>query len=171
MVDQPGVRVHPSPYFALTSPPLTYTLSEKLHASDLRALSPSSSLATRLQDSPSSMQLPYVRFPPAPAHHTTPAPPLQDFVNKLAALCGAQSQRFAFPTTFESSLSSSSQPSSKHVLWMSMPAVTKSAGARKRSVAEHGTYAMLLASAQSYSTTQEKLTGQIWLPARGPPCD
>ncbi|KAH9172143.1 hypothetical protein EDB89DRAFT_999286 [Lactarius sanguifluus] len=34
-----------------------------LHASDLRSLSPESFAAARLQDSPSSSQLPYVCFP------------------------------------------------------------------------------------------------------------
>ncbi|KAI0276918.1 hypothetical protein BGY98DRAFT_1097829 [Russula aff. rugulosa BPL654] len=66
-----------------------------LHASDLRSLSPSSSLTTRLQDSPSSIQLPYVRFPPSSslANYS----PLQDLADKLAVLCGAQ--HLALPST------------------------------------------------------------------------
>jgi hypothetical protein len=120
------------------------------------------------------MQLPYVRFPHQPAHHNT-APPLQDFVNKLAALCGAQHQRLAFPTPPESSephsssssSSSSSWPDSKHVLWMSMPAVTESAGARKRSVAEHGTCATYIhAHDHTLPQPKKKLTGHILLFAR-----
>jgi hypothetical protein len=70
------------------NPILIYSCYSQLHASDLRSLSPSSSLATRLQDSPSSIQLPYVRFPPSGtlANYS----PLQDLADKLAGLCGAQ---------------------------------------------------------------------------------
>jgi hypothetical protein len=131
-------------------PPLTHT--KKLHASDLRALSPSSSLAIRLQDSPSSLQLPYVRFPTP--HRTNPnSSPLQELADKLAALCDAQRFLSPFPPP--------SGPGSKHVLWVSLPAVTESAGARKRSVAEHGAHH----SYSLYTHQKKKLTGLLfWLP-------
>ncbi|KAI0302961.1 hypothetical protein BC826DRAFT_1089447 [Russula brevipes] len=104
-----------------------------LHASDLRSLSPSSSLAARLQDAPSSLQLPYVRFP---APHQAPAAPLQDLADKVATLCGAQ--RIAVPIGANDFDPSSSRPApEKHVLSLSLPAVTESAAARKRSIAEH----------------------------------
>jgi hypothetical protein len=62
LVDQPGVRVYHSSTLQL---PFWLThLPISLHASDLRSLSPASFLATRLQDSPSTAQLPYVRFEP-----------------------------------------------------------------------------------------------------------
>ncbi|KAI0250543.1 hypothetical protein BJV78DRAFT_1283154 [Lactifluus subvellereus] len=105
-----------------------------LHSSDLRALSPSSAIATRLQDSPSSVQLPYVR--PAPATDS-----LKHLADKIAQLCGAQRLTFsvgaaaAAAAATEKTLDSGS--GSKHVLCLSMPAVTGSASARKRSVAEH----------------------------------
>ncbi|KAF8489372.1 hypothetical protein F5888DRAFT_1201376 [Russula emetica] len=106
-----------------------------LHASDLRSLSPSSSLATRLQDSPSSIQLPYVRFPPSSslANYS----PLQDLADKLAGLCGAQ--HLALPLDNVAVDLTPSSETSKRVLSLSMPALTENAGARKRSVTEHET--------------------------------
>ncbi|KAN0124399.1 hypothetical protein V8E52_002048 [Russula decolorans] len=103
-----------------------------LHASDLRSLSPSSSLATRLQDSPSSIQLPYVRFPPSSslANYS----PLQDLADKLAGLCGAQ--RLALPLDNAAVDLAPSSETFKRVFSLSMPALTETAGARKRSVAE-----------------------------------
>ncbi|KAH9978218.1 hypothetical protein BGW80DRAFT_1435790 [Lactifluus volemus] len=100
-----------------------------LHASDLRALAPSSTIATRLQDSPSSVQLPYVL--PAPG-----ADSIHHLADKLAQRCGAQ--RVNLPIAAANSAAAETLDSgSKHVLCMSMPAVTESAGARKRSVVEH----------------------------------
>ena len=84
----------PPHFFGRTEKPtFIYSCYSQLHASDLRSLSPSSSLATRLQDSPSSIQLPYVRLPPSSslANYS----PLQDLADKLAGLCGAQ--RLALP--------------------------------------------------------------------------
>jgi hypothetical protein len=152
-----------SPHFLgrLEKPTLIYSWYSQLHASDLRSLSPSSSLATRLQDSPSSIQLPYVRFPPSSslANYS----PLQDLADKLAGLCGAQ--RLALPLdnaavdlapsseTFVSFPSLSScyvlffpKPGSrfKRVFSLSMPALTETAGARKRSVAELGACIFIL---------------------------
>jgi len=111
-----------------------------LHASDLRSLSPSSSLAMRLQDSPSAAQLPYVRLPPP-----NPLASLQGFADKLASLCGAQ--RLTLPlvnaATADLAPHSSSPSFSEHgsrpkrVFSLSVPALTETAGARKRSVAEH----------------------------------
>jgi hypothetical protein len=114
--------------------------SLKLHASDLRALSPSSAIATRVQDSPSSVQLPYVRLVPG-------ADSSQRLADKIAQLCGAQ--HFDFPIGAPASAAAAAAAAattetldsgSKHVLCLSMPAVTESAGARKRSVAEHGAH-------------------------------
>jgi hypothetical protein len=122
LVDQPGVRVHHnSTLHWPTYPPI------QLHASDLRSLSPASFLATRLQDSPSTAQLPYVRFAPQ-------GNALHDLADLVTQRCGAQRLSFpvgAGPENLESS-------SGKHVLCLSMPAVTEAAGARRRSVAEHG---------------------------------
>ncbi|KAI9466595.1 hypothetical protein BJY52DRAFT_2353 [Lactarius psammicola] len=97
-----------------------------LHASDLRSLSPASFVATRLQDSPSTAQLPYVRFPPQ-------GNTLQDLADRVTQRCGAQRLSFpvgAGPESLESG-------SGKHVLCLSMPAITEAAGARRRSVTEH----------------------------------
>jgi hypothetical protein len=97
-----------------------------LHASDLRSLSPASFVAMHLQDSPSTAQLPYVRFPPQ-------GNSLQDLANLVTQHCGAR--RLSFPVgAGPESLDSAS---GKHVLCLSMPAVTETAGARRRSVAEH----------------------------------
>ncbi|KAH9007261.1 hypothetical protein EDB86DRAFT_2782648, partial [Lactarius hatsudake] len=54
----------------------------QLHAYDLRSLSPESFVATRLQDSPSPSQLPYVCFP----HQGNS---LQDLAGRVAQHCGA----------------------------------------------------------------------------------
>ncbi|KAH9052573.1 hypothetical protein EDB87DRAFT_1657790 [Lactarius vividus] len=78
-----------------------------LHASDLRSLSPESFVATRLQDSPSSSQLPY--------------------------RCGAQ--RLSFPVG-EGPEDLKPGPG-KHVLSLSMPEITENAGARRDFVTEH----------------------------------
>lgn len=88
------------------------------------------------------MQLPYVRFPPT---RKADASPLQELANKVAKLCGAQ--YLALPIgnvaavppsdTFDPSSTSRPEPE-RVVLSLSMPPVTESAGARKRSVAEHG---------------------------------
>jgi hypothetical protein len=108
IVDHPGVssNIIPSllPYYFLFRLKKSLILNSysKLHASDLRSLSPSSSLATHLQDSPSSLQLPYVRLPPANSNF------LQDLADKLAGLCGAQ--RLALPLD---SVAASLTPSSK----------------------------------------------------------
>ncbi|KAI0269402.1 hypothetical protein BC834DRAFT_866123 [Gloeopeniophorella convolvens] len=96
-----------------------------LHASDLRSLASSSSIAMRLQDSPSSIQLPY-------AHLSPSAESMQDLAAAVAQRCGAQ--QLAFPVGAGPAEVASG---SKHVVCMSMPAVTESAGARKRAVAEH----------------------------------
>ncbi|KAN0140137.1 hypothetical protein V8E53_002033 [Lactarius tabidus] len=97
-----------------------------LHASDLRSLSPASFVATRLQDSPSAVQLPYVRFSP---HGNA----IQDLADRVTQRCGAQ--RLSFPV---GAGPESLEPSSgKHVLCLSMPAVTEAAGPRRRSVTEH----------------------------------
>jgi hypothetical protein len=131
-------------------PTLNVPLHLKLHASDLRALATSSAIAVRLQDSPSSIQLPYVRSAPG-------ADSIQHLADNVAQRCGAQ--RFDFPigasalaaateTTFDSG--------SKHVLCLSMPVLTESAGARKRSVAEHGAYYSL--SLRSLPNTRYELT-------------
>ncbi|KAI0301936.1 hypothetical protein B0F90DRAFT_1810010 [Multifurca ochricompacta] len=97
-----------------------------LHASDLRTLSPSSYIAMRLHDSPSSLQLPYVRSTPDATN------PIQDLASKVAQRCG--SQRLSFPI---GTVPDTLDLESKHVLSLTMPALVESAGARKRSVAEH----------------------------------
>ncbi|KAI9507201.1 hypothetical protein F5148DRAFT_147344 [Russula earlei] len=101
----------------------------RLHASDLRSLPPSSSLATRLQDSPSSIQFPYVRFP---LPKQSDPSPFQELADKVAVLCDAQPLSSPIGDTV-----SSSERGTVRVLQLSMPAVTESAGARKRSVADH----------------------------------
>ncbi|THH18288.1 hypothetical protein EW146_g2661 [Bondarzewia mesenterica] len=53
-----------------------------LHASDLRALSPSSPLTTLISRSPSSIQLPYVR-------HTTDSS-IHDFADSVSTRCGSR---------------------------------------------------------------------------------
>ena len=102
IVDHPGVRSNSNKTCLSSSPPhflgrplkktayLTYIICaySQLHASDLRSLSPSSALASHLQDSPSSLQLPYVRFPPP--NTLANYSPLHDLADKLAGLCGAQ---------------------------------------------------------------------------------
>lgn len=143
---------------------LVYTASRrlyisKLHASDLRALAPSSTIATRLLDSPSSVQLPYVL--PAPG-----ADSIHHIADKLAQLCGAQ--RFNLPIVAANSAATETFDSgAKHVLCLSMPAVTESAGARKRSVVEHGAH--LLASPLQY-TCYDMKTDPDHVP-RSPSCD
>ncbi|KAH9963334.1 hypothetical protein BC827DRAFT_1194963 [Russula dissimulans] len=109
-----------------------------LHASDLRSLSPSSFLATRLQDSPSSIQLPYVRLP---LPHEADPSPLQELAEKVSVFCNAQHLSFHVSDAdtdlpFEA-IDFSPGHGPKRVLRLLMPAVTESAGARKRSVADH----------------------------------
>ncbi|KAH9037644.1 hypothetical protein EDB85DRAFT_590681 [Lactarius pseudohatsudake] len=96
-----------------------------LHASDLRFLSPESFVATRLQDSPSSSQLPYVRFP----HQGNS---LQDLADRVTQHCGAQ--RLSFPV---GEGPEDLESDGKHVLSLSMPEITENAGARRDFVAEH----------------------------------
>jgi len=75
------------------------------------------------------MQLPYVRFPPPNSNSS----PLQGLADKLAVLCGAQ--RLALPLDNAAALAPSETP--KRIISWSMPALTETAGARKRSVEEH----------------------------------
>jgi len=80
-----------------------------------------------------------VRFP---LPHQADLSPLQELAEKVAVFCDAQ--RLAFPVgDAEMGLPSEAIDFSpghgpKRVLRLSMPAVTESAGARKRSVAGHG---------------------------------
>ncbi|KAH9172145.1 hypothetical protein EDB89DRAFT_999269 [Lactarius sanguifluus] len=97
-----------------------------LHASDLRSLSPESFVATRLQDSPSSSQLPYVRFP----HQGNS---LQDLADRVVQHCGAQ--RLSFPVGEGPEVLEPGP--GKHVLSLSMPEITEIAGARRDFVTEH----------------------------------
>jgi hypothetical protein len=69
-----------------------------------------------------------VRFPPQ-------GNSLQDLANLVTQHCGAQHLSFPVGAGPESLDSGSGN---KHVLCLSMPAVTEAAGARRRSVAEHG---------------------------------
>ena len=91
------------------------------------------------------MQLPYVRLPP-PNPLANPSS-LQGFADKLASLCGTQRLTLPLDNAATAALapssdpySSSSEPGSKpkRVLSLSVPPLTETAGARRRSVAEHG---------------------------------
>ncbi|KAH9065088.1 hypothetical protein EDB83DRAFT_2381831, partial [Lactarius deliciosus] len=63
-------------------------LVDRLHASGLRSLSPESFVATRLKDSPSPSQLPYVRFP----HQGNS---LQDLTSRVMQQIAACAPRFS----------------------------------------------------------------------------
>ena len=70
---------------------------------------------------------------------------LQNLAYRVMQRCGAQ--RLSFPVgAVPENLDSSS---GKHVLCLSMPAVTETAGARRRSVSEHGASYLTLPSALS----------------------
>ncbi|TFY73830.1 hypothetical protein EWM64_g10182 [Hericium alpestre] len=80
-----------------------------LHASDLRTLSPTSPLTTLLHNSPSSVQLPYVK-------RAEGAPSIQDIAELVSKRCGSRALNFMAGqggVTYEKG--------SKHVMCVSMP--------------------------------------------------
>ena len=88
---------------------------------------------------------------------------LQDLADLVTERCGAQRLSFpvgAGPESLESS-------SGKHVLCLSMPAVTESAGARRRSVAEHGASIILFLTCMpkirrlTYITQEVRLASEL----------
>lgn len=101
----------------------------QLHASDLRLLSSSSSLARRIDEAPSSIELPYVL--------NDGDNPLLDVANIVARRCGSRIVS-ASPEEIHPHLDGTESSTKKHVLCMGMPAVEGTAGYRKHMMVEHG---------------------------------
>jgi hypothetical protein len=62
---------------------------------------------------------------------------LQELADKLAGLCGAQRLALSLDNVASAAALAPSSETPKRVLSLSMPTLTETAGARKRSVAEH----------------------------------
>ncbi|KAI0082878.1 hypothetical protein K474DRAFT_1655066 [Panus rudis PR-1116 ss-1] len=100
-----------------------------LHASDLRSLSPHSSLSTLLSSAPSSLQLPYV-----PAHSFNAADRIPELAAAVASRCGSKLIQSA-PGRVHENIESDKD---KHVVCLNMPHMEVAKGSsRKAAMAEH----------------------------------
>ena len=98
----------------------------QLHASDLRNLPPTSSLAQTLNTAASTLELPYV---PRSASN-----PFSNLAGAVAERCGAR-----VITHFPGQADGIVSGKEKHVVCMEMPPLDGFEGAdRKKAVAEHG---------------------------------
>ena len=99
----------------------------QLHASDLRVLSPDSSLSSSISRASSSLQLPYV-----PMKRENPFP---DFAEVISRKCGSKIVHTA-PGGLSGSVQ---QDGDKHVVCMSMPPLAESEGSHRMNLlGEHG---------------------------------
>ena len=123
LVDQPGVS-HTSSRRPLATQPRARTHAQ-LHASDLRALSPSSPLTTLLSRSPSSVQLPYIP--------RTAGSSVHDLADRISSRCGSR-----VLSSMPGQGGVAAVRGAKHVVCLSMMDLQGTAGRRKAVVADHG---------------------------------
>ncbi|ETW84406.1 hypothetical protein HETIRDRAFT_313450 [Heterobasidion irregulare TC 32-1] len=95
-----------------------------LHASDLRALSPSSPLTTLLSRSPSSVQLPYIS--------RTAGSSVHDLADRISSRCGSR-----VLSSMPGQGGVAAVRGAKHVVCLSMMDLQGTAGRRKAVVADH----------------------------------
>lgn len=106
--------------------------STKLHASDLRTLSPSGVLAQTLNIAESTLELPYV--PRSTSHPFTP------LANAVAERCGARVVSYSPGQT-----EVAGNAGEKHVVCVDMPAVSGQGTDRKSAMTGHGEFILCLA--------------------------
>lgn len=123
LIDQKGVRS----YLSSMDNPFDLLLHQ-LHASDLRNLSPSSSLAQTLNGAASTLELPYVS--------RSASNPFSNLAGAVAERCGAR-----VVTHVPGKVSATVAGGEKHVVCVEMPPLDGLEGAdRKKAVVEHGTW-------------------------------
>ncbi|KAI0057717.1 hypothetical protein BV25DRAFT_1812039 [Artomyces pyxidatus] len=96
-----------------------------LHASDLRALSPLSSLSSLLINSPSSAQIPYMRRSPGSLS-------VHDLAGLVQHRCRSHMLIFA-----PGDKGANVEEGSKHVVCLSMPSLESTSGERKNAMAQY----------------------------------
>lgn len=118
-VDQPGVRRQVPLHYALLTQP------SQLHASDLRSLHPSSTLAKRLNTATSSVQSPY---------HRSSGVPFLDYAQSVSDRCNSRLVEIASGGNGEYSMKSGA----KHVVCMAMESMHHASGSRMAHMSEQG---------------------------------